>query len=151
MRISDWSSYVCSSDLFSLAAGSHFSYDLFERISLRFNATSDGNITQGTETNHFAFHLLAIAQLQMIRNRQPGIVTIHNIPLVRNVKRRNSYVFIHNIAPDLHFRPVTDREYPEMFSHVLSPVENITELRPLVLGVLLSKLIRSEEHTSELK
>src|SRR3546814_17212914 len=58
---------------FSLAAGSHFSYDLFERISLRFNATSDGNITQGTETNHFAFHLLAIAQLQMIRNRQPEI------------------------------------------------------------------------------
>src|SRR3546814_16825495 len=60
---------------FSLAAGSNFSYDLSERISLRFNATSDGNITQGTEMTTFPFTLLAIAQLKIISHRQPSIDT----------------------------------------------------------------------------
>src|SRR3954467_2211245 len=63
------------------------------------------------------------------------------------VQGRDRDVFFPDIVPYIHFSPVTDGEYTEVFALVFTTVENIPQLRTLVLRVPLTKFITMREKT----
>ena len=61
------------------------------------------------------------------------------------VERRHRDVFQEDILPYIHLGPVGDREHTEVLAHVLSAVEDVPELRALVLRVPLSEFVTMTE------
>ena len=50
-----------------------------------------------------------------------------------------------DILPYIKFGPVTDGEYPEVFTHIFSTVKDVPEFRPLVFWIPLAKFIPVRE------
>src|SRR5690606_17195697 len=52
-----------------------------------------------------------------------------------------------NVIPDIQFRPVADREYPDVLALINSSIENIPELGALALRIPLSEFIPHGKYT----
>src|SRR5690606_33576900 len=86
-------------------------------------------------------------QSQIFRNRDPGVASEYHFPFMSEVQRWNFNIFSLNVIPNVHFCPVTNRESPEMLPFEMFSVQEIPQLRTLVLWIPLTKIIPMGEES----
>ena len=90
---------------------------------LRPDRSSQGVATECPETDHF--HLWSLVWQQwhaIIINHDQCSIPIHHGPFLCQIKRRDRDALVHDILPDISFRPIRQREDPDAFTRRLARV-----------------------------
>ena len=117
-----------------------------ERIRQR--GSRGGHVTDGAEANGVFFGHFPIAVREVVALSQQNSIALDAYALVRKVKVGNVNLFVHNVLPNIHFRPVAQRKDTEVFALVLAAVKQVPQFGALVFGVPLSKLVAVRKNRS---
>ena len=88
---------------------------------------------------------LTVARRRDRRHRHQQAAPAHHLALVREVEARQRQTLALDVLPDVKLGPVGDREDPQMLAGVNARVEQIPQLRALVLGVPLAEAVAERE------
>lgn len=132
---------------FGLPGSGDFLDDVVEGGCGGFDGTGAGGIADGAEADQFGFEHFGGESGDEFAVGQPGASATEHSPLMSEVEAGEGDFLFLDIHPDVHFRPVAEREDAEMFAVVFASVEEIPEFWPLILGVPLAEIVAMAEES----
>ncbi len=112
-----------------------------------FKSPGNCDVPQGAEAHHFFLGHFGGTQGDKIADRNPGIAAPNDLPRAGKVELGKLDVFASDIVPNIHLRPVGNRENAEVLAWALFAVEEVPEFGALVFGVPLPKVVAVAEET----
>src|SRR5262249_29411901 len=91
------------------------------------------------------FDFVAIPERKQIGHWQPLTVPANALPLMAEINRRHLEAFAADVFPDIHLRPVAERERAHVFAGIDAGVVKIPAFRPLVFRVPLAEAVAEAE------
>src|SRR5271170_5600309 len=79
------------------------------------------------------------------RNWKPLIAATVTVPLVAEINVRHFELFLFDVFPNVHLRPVRERKHAHVFAGIHAGVVKIPNFRPLIFRVPLAERIAETE------
>src|SRR3989338_9951877 len=130
---------------FGDARGRSLVDDLLRVVCSGFHRRGTGHVAHGAETHREHFYFLARLGLNQMRYRNHRIATADHFALMRVIDFRDIQLLAGDVLPDIHLRPVADREYADVLAGVDARVVDVPQLGALVLRVPLAELVTERE------
>src|SRR6267378_6748452 len=119
--------------------GKHLFDNFRQRIGLGADRSRARNTSEGPHTALQSLCFFSRAELRRVVDYHDGAVSQDNFTLPRKIERHDRNLFHVDVQPDVQLSPVRKREDADAFAFIQARIEDIPQLRPLVLGVPLAE------------
>src|SRR5579884_561386 len=120
-------------------------HDLLDRRRPRLDASRAGHVADRAEADGGDERILALHALDVRRGRIEHPVAAEDLPLVREIDRRQLELLPRDVLPDVELGPVRDREDAHVLALADSRVVEVPQLGPLRAGVPLAEVVAEGE------